>query len=205
LVPPSAKYPFSPHVVIQVQGRECDVLAFDPQAARELLAGSGKRHLRFTYHFLNRYRLLAEILQQQWQTMLNATVTLEGREDDVHFSMVYNTEYLGTAFYNFTPVYMDPNAFLDAFLPGSGGNPSGWTDAEYTRTLSQANSVVGAPERMAKLAECERLLLEHMPVIPIYHDTWRYLSKPFVKGLACNAFDGRSFKYAWIDTNWRRS
>ena len=53
---------------------------------------------------------------------------------------------------------------------------------------------------MRKLAECERHLLKSMPVIPIYHNVWLYLQKPFVRGLEANALDKHPFKYAWIDT-----
>jgi hypothetical protein len=42
-----------------------------------------------------------------------------------------------------------------------------------------------------------------MPVIPVVHNVWRYLQKPFVRGMAGNVLDKHPFKYAWIDTNWR--
>ena len=58
---------------------------------------------------------------------------------------------------------------------------------------------------MKSLANCERHLLESMPVIPIYHNVWRYLQKPFVHRLEPNALDKHPFKYAWTDTNWRPS
>ncbi len=42
-----------------------------------------------------------------------------------------------------------------------------------------------------------------MPLIPMYFDVWAYLRKPYVRGLASNLFDTRSFKYAWIERNWK--
>ena len=59
--------------------------------------------------------------------------------------------------------------------------------------------------RMQRLADCERYLLKSMPVIPIFHNVWLYLQKPFVRGLEGNALDKHPFKYSWIDTNWRPS
>jgi hypothetical protein len=44
-----------------------------------------------------------------------------------------------------------------------------------------------------------------MPFLPQYFDALAYLQKPFVRGLAANLFDMRSFKYAWIDAHWRPS
>jgi ABC-type oligopeptide transport system substrate-binding subunit len=119
--------------------------------------------------------------------------------------MVANADYSGIVYYAFQPVYMDPNPFLDPFITGSGGNPSGWTSAEYAFQLARANATINPAERMAKLARCERLLLSAMPVLPLCHDTWCYLQKPYVQGLSSNPFDIRAFKYAWIDTQWRPS
>ena len=56
---------------------------------------------------------------------------------------------------------------------------------------------------MTKLANCEKLLLRAMPVIPLYYEALNFLQKPFVTGLTSNPFDIRAFKYARIDTTWR--
>jgi hypothetical protein len=56
---------------------------------------------------------------------------------------------------------------------------------------------------MARLAECERQLLQAMPIIPLCHDVNPKLTKPFVKGLGNNLLNREQLKYAWIDTAWR--
>jgi len=69
--------------------------------------------------------------------------------------------------------------------------------------VAEANSTLDAGERMAKQAECERHMLQSMPILPLFHNTWSCLQKPFVRGLPFNLLDLRLFKYASIDTNWR--
>jgi oligopeptide transport system substrate-binding protein len=71
--------------------------------------------------------------------------------------------------------------------------------------LAEANGVTDPATRMRSLADCERHILKSMPVIPIVHNVWRYLQKPFVRGMEGNALDKHPFKYVWIDTNWRPS
>ena len=101
--------------------------------------------------------------------------------------------------------YFDPNPYLDPFLSPGVGNPTGWTDPVFASTLADANRTLNPQERMTRLANCERLLLRGMPIVPLYFDALTYLQKPFVRGLTCNPFDIRAFKYARIDTNWRSS
>jgi ABC-type oligopeptide transport system substrate-binding subunit len=117
--------------------------------------------------------------------------------------MVMDGEYAGLADFAFLPNYFDPNPFLDPFLTVGSGNPTGWTDGEYRTMLADANRTLQPNERMAKLANCERRLLAAMPFIPTYFDKLEYLVKPFVKGLTSNVFDLRSFKYTWIDRDWK--
>ena len=56
---------------------------------------------------------------------------------------------------------------------------------------------------MKRLANSERYMMQFMPVVPLYFDSWSYLQKPFVRGLWMNPGSQPFFKYAWIDTDWR--
>jgi oligopeptide transport system substrate-binding protein len=145
----------------------------------------------------------AELFQQQCQNHLGVRASLHLRELSVHFKMVFDGDYNGIADFAFLPTYYDPNPFLDPFLAPSGGNPAGWTDPGYTSMLKDANLTLDAAERMEKLARCEARLLTAMPCLPLYHDVWAYLQKPFVRGLSSNLFDIRAFKYVRIDSKWR--
>ena len=145
------------------------------------------------------------MMQQQWLRNLGVRVKLVTREFRVHWEMVQQSAFSGIAAFAFLPLYFDPNPFLDPFTSAGPGNPTGWSDAEFTSALASANRTLDARERMAKLADCERRLLTAMPCVPKYFEVWEYLRKPFVRGLKSNVFDTRAFKYAWIDTNWRPS
>jgi ABC-type oligopeptide transport system substrate-binding subunit len=207
LVAPVPDYPAPTSLAVEIDGREYDVLSFDVEAARALLAKAGLGRLEVTYHLpmLPENRERAEMLQQQWLHNLGIRLKLVVREFNVHWSMVLAGEYTGVAEYAFLPLYFDPNPFLDPFVTAGAGNPAGWTDAGYKAMLEDANRTLDHTERLAKLAACERLLLSAMPISPLFIDVWAYLRKPFVRGLTSNLFDTRAFKYAWIDMNWRPS
>jgi ABC-type oligopeptide transport system substrate-binding subunit len=69
--------------------------------------------------------------------------------------------------------------------------------------LFQARPVPDPAERLARLAECERILLRAMPILPLCHDVQPTLRKPFLKGLGRNMLNRQQFKYAWIDRSWK--
>jgi oligopeptide transport system substrate-binding protein len=207
LVAPMPGYRGPDSLIMEIDGTACDVLKFDPEAARALLARTGIRSLDLTFHFpqLPESAPRAEMLRQQWQRNLGIRLRQASRESNVHWSMVLAGEYTGVADYAFLPIYYDPNPFLDPFVTAGTGNPTGWTDEVFRSTLAEANRTLDRRQRMSKLAACEDRLLRAMPLIPIYFDAWAYLRKPYVRGLTSNLFDTRSFKYAWIDRNWRNA
>ena len=213
-VPPIQGYEPPRSLLVNIDGRSFDVLAFDVEGARTLLrkagysAGAGGGPvLEFSFHLpvLPDTKPKAELLQQQWLRNLGVRVKLETREFRVHWTMVQDGAYSGVADFAFLPLYLDPNPFLDPFISSGPGNPSSWNDPEFRAALAAANHTADPNERFKQLAGCERRLLTAMPLLPLYMDTWEYLRKPFVKGLKSNVFDTRAFKYAWIDTNWRPS
>jgi oligopeptide transport system substrate-binding protein len=205
IIPPVSGYPKRASLPVRIDGREYDVLSYSVAGARDLLSKAGVRSLEITYHFplLQETTQSAEMLQQQWLQNLGIRLKLVPREFNAHWTMVLAREYSGIADYAFLPLYFDPNPFLDPFVTAGDANPTGWTDDDYRAMLDEANRTLNHDERMGKLAVCERRLLEAMPFIPMYLESWAYLLKPFVRGLASNLFDTRAFKYAWIDTGWR--
>lgn len=82
LVPPVPGYLPPKNVEVTVDGRRHDVLAFNIEGARALLAkagfdplmGRGNRKLELTYHIaaLSDYKLRGEMLQQQWYRNLGS-------------------------------------------------------------------------------------------------------------------------------------
>jgi oligopeptide transport system substrate-binding protein len=205
LVPPIPGYPAPASVRVDIDGHTHDVLKFDVEAARALLAKAGAGAPAIPYHYgvLPDNAEKAEMLQQQWLHNLGIRLILTPHEFNAHWSMVLSGEYSGLADYAFLPLYFDPNPFLDAFLTPGSGNPTGWTDPAFAPMLAEANRTLDRSERMRRLATCEERLLRGMPLIPMFFDSWAYLCKPFMRGLTSNLFDTRAFKYAWIDKDWR--
>ena len=212
-VPPLPGYRPPERLKIPLQGRTCDVLAYDPATARELLAAAGfpqgrrpdGRRLRINlgYGIRAMGTERSEIVRQSWQRNLGIDVSLAGVEMTVLPQILGSRAYEGLMEVDWNADYADPNAFLSVFTSASTTNPSAWRDRDYDDALAAANAEAEAAVRMRKLADCEMHLLQSMPLLPLYFDKWTYLRKPFVHGLYLDPLDGITFHDAWIDTNWR--
>jgi len=205
LVPPVSGYVAPKNLPVDIDGVDCDVLAFNPRAARELLVkavGSRRLRLEFLNPNLPEAKLVPQLFQQQWRENLGIELILVTQEVQTWIQSIYSHDYsvAGAADYG---GHLDPIWFLDSFTSQSTANTTPWTDPRYDEMLTAARSTVNPGDRLRKLAACERHLLRAMPVLPTYGDVWVYLRKPFVRGFGMNPMDRQQFKYTWIDRNWR--
>jgi ABC-type oligopeptide transport system substrate-binding subunit len=206
LVPPLEMYKPPKKLLIETGGATIDVLAFNPRAARELLRATtetSKLKLEILYPALSDFRMVAEILQQQWRETLGVELIMVTQDVQTWVQTVLSRNYHGVASSGDAGVYMDPSYFLDQFTRVSGASGSDWVDDRYDAMIADARSTPDRTQRWQKLAECERLLIHAMPVLSLSWSVWPFLVKPFVKGLGANLLDRQQLKYAWIDTNWR--
>jgi oligopeptide transport system substrate-binding protein len=199
-VPPLESYRSPQNLQVEINGRTCDVLAYDPRAARELWAGATSAEARhpLPIHYWARAdsHLLAEILQSQWRENLGLETRLMPQESAAYVrTILTDGDYTGVAEEPYNANYPDPYDLLSLYTAAYAN----WSDPEFDRMLASATSIANSTLRMEKLAACEEKLLRAMPLIPLYFDTWVYLERPEVHGLKLNLLGLPGFKYAWID------
>jgi oligopeptide transport system substrate-binding protein len=212
-MPSIAGYSAPQSLPVTIDGVTYDVLAYNPEAARSLLSKAGYPNgigpdgqpfrLEALFPTLPHSRPIVEMLHQQWRRNLNVELKLVLQEFKVWLQNMLATQYSGVAEGGGWPDYLDPKGLFDWFANGSPASGTGYADPVFDGMLEEANAVVDPFTRMQKLADCERHLLKSMPVVPIFHNIWLYLQKPFVRGMEANVLDKHPFKYAWIDTGWR--
>jgi oligopeptide transport system substrate-binding protein len=205
-VPPFPGYDPPTTLPFTLDGQTCDLLSFNPEAARALLAKAGhvgRMRIPFTFPGDAATKELSEIVTQQWHSILNIDCPINVQETAVYWSQTCPMRsYQGIVKDVWTPVVSDPYDFLTQFGPAQYACAA-WVDKKYDGMLAGANSTLNPAERMRKLAEVETYLLRQMPLLPVYYDSWLRLQKPYVRGFPLNRLGWPIFKYAWIDTNWR--
>jgi oligopeptide transport system substrate-binding protein len=174
--------------------------AYDPAAARQLLAeaghagGAGLPAIEIIYANSEILRLVGEVIQQMWQKELGLTVKLANQEKNVVFAARRSGDYqlqLGS----WTADYLDATTFLDMWRSDSGNNQTGWADPAYDALANRADQMADPVARAAVLAEEEARVLDAAPIIPVYYNTHVYLLSPAVKGWSATPMDHTDFRY----------
>ena len=77
-------------------------------------------------------------------------------------------------------------------------NHSGYESAEYDELLKSASLKPAGKDRLNDLLQAEQIMLNDMPVIPLYFYVSQHLIKPWVSGLEGNVMDHHYSKYVKI-------
>ncbi len=173
----------------------------DIAEARRLLAeagypdGKGFPHVELLYNTLEKHKIIAEALQQMWRKNLGVDITLVNEEwkvyiDDQH-SKNFQFQRAG-----WIADYVDPHVFFDLWETGGGNNDSNWGNPDYDRLLHSSLSAPNNAARYAIYQQMEKILIDEMPVIPLFNYTRARLISPRVKGFYSTPLDNYPWKYA---------
>lgn len=175
----------------------------DIEEAKRLLAEAGypggKDFPRMTILFntLDDHRRIGEAIQQMWKTGLGINVELQNMEWKVYLDTRDNGDYeiARAAWVGGS----DMTGYMDIFMSQSGNNSSNWSNTKFDRLVEMSNEIMDNKERIRLIQEAEAILLDEMPVAPIYFYTRNYLVDPRVKNWYTNAVDMRPLKFVYLE------
>jgi oligopeptide transport system substrate-binding protein len=179
-------------------------IPFDPVLAKSLLdeAGFSEENpfpkLEILFNTSEDHRKLALAIQQMWQINLGIEVELVNQEWRVYL----NREMIGDfqiSRAGWIGDYEDPNTFLDLMRPNRGNNKTGWENMEYDALVQKANTINNQAERYELLYKAEEILIENMPVIPLYTYVRAYQLSPDVKGFSPHILDHHHPKFIYLE------
>lgn len=140
-------------------------------------------NLVFLYRNFDTNQKIAQVLQQQWKKVLGFTVKLENCETKVFLDRLQVRDYDFACSY-LRAQYNDEMNILERFKnPKNPKNYPGWHSREYAELLAKACSEKEEKNRKLLMRQAENLLLEEMPLTPLYHASSCYLFQPWVKNL----------------------
>ncbi len=180
------------------------LFSYDPDKGRKLLAeagypgGKGCPPVEILFNTSDTHKLIAEAIQQMWKKELNIDVQLQNQEWKVYIDSQRQLNY-SIGRYAWIGDYLDPNSFMDMMVTGGGNNQTGWSNADYDRMIHEASVESDPVKRMNTFHEAEKLLMEEMPVIPIYFYTRNHLINPRVKGMHPNILDIHPWKHVYLE------
>lgn len=94
--------------------------------------------------------------------------------------------------------YMDPMTFMNLLVTGCGNNDSKYSSKTYDTLIDDANKETDQVKRMALLHNAEKVLMNDMPVVPIFFYSDLTLINPDVKGVIVSPMGYLIFENAYL-------
>lgn len=178
--------------------------AYDPAEAARLLAeagypgGRGLPKLEILYNTSEAHKAIAVLIQTQWKRSLGVDVSLTNQEWAAYLVATRKKNYqVGRAAW--IGDYPDPNTFLDMWVSDGPHNNTGWSNREYDRLIQAAQQEQDTTRRMEFFHRAEQILMDEMPIIPIYSYVTQSMVRPYVQGFYHNIQDVHPLKHIRVD------
>lgn len=146
------------------------------EEAKKLLAeagypdGKGFPKLEVIYNTLQAHQSIAVAVQDMWKKNLGIDVTLRNLERKVQLTEANKHNFVVNRD-GWIADYNDPMTFLDIFITTNGNNYCGYNNPKYDELITAAKHEGDAEKRTAMLHQAEDMLIEDMPIMPIYEYT----------------------------------
>lgn len=166
-------------------------LKFDPEEAKALFEkGLEEEGLTVAdvngkvllYNTDEAHKKIAQAVQQMWKQTLGVDVQLENVDFNVKLAREKAHDFdISRA--GWVGDYSDPMTMMDLFVTGGSFNDSGYSNPKYDELIKTAIQSPDQKVRMDSMKEAEKILMEDMPIVPLYFYTQPYFVNENVKGI----------------------
>ena len=146
-------------------------------------------HMQLLYNTESNHRRLAVAMAAMWREVLGVETELLNQEWQVFLQTRRSRIDTQVFRYGWIGDYNDPYTFAEILESKHGLNDMGYNNPRYDVLLAAAARDGNPVTRMEALAEAERLMLDDMPVIPLYFYVSKQMVKPWVDGFKANIMD----------------
>lgn len=152
----------------------------------------------YSYDANELQRSLAVALQMMWRQTLGVEVPIQSFPARLLGQNKHRGDYR-IAKASWVADYLDATTFLDVFRSDSANNTTNWSSAQYDALLDRGAATADPAERAGLLHRAERLLLNEMPICPLYFYAVAYLQRPGLEGVHRNRLGRIDFSHAgWV-------
>ncbi|BDG42369.1 peptide ABC transporter substrate-binding protein [Saccharococcus caldoxylosilyticus] len=142
---------------------------------------------------------IAQAIQDMWKKNLGVEVKLENAEWAVYIDKLHSGDYqIGRM--GWLGDFNDPINFLELFRDKKGGNnDTNWENPKYKQLLIDSQKEKDPEKRKEMLKQAEAILMDEMPIAPIYFYTNTWVQKDNLKGVEMSGLGDVQFKWAYFE------
>jgi oligopeptide transport system substrate-binding protein len=149
------------------------------------------------YNTSESHKLVAEMVQESWRTVLGIELNLQNQDWAVFQDTRENGNY-DVARGGWLTDFMDPAGLLAIFTTDNAYNDPGYSNAAYDTLMADAQSTTDPATHFAKLYQAEAILMEDLPILPVYYYADIYLIRSTVTGWGRSILGSLDFTHAVI-------
>lgn len=139
---------------------------------------------------------IAEQIRKQWNQAFGIIAKVETLDADAYQQRLATRKYQ-VAHLSSPSLLSDPLVLLQRFEQGNNRrNPTGWEKVEYSQLLKQARHTADLDRRTQLLRQAEAVLIEEMPVIPLFYGTQSFKQSPQLEDVTVSKQGFPDFKWA---------
>lgn len=145
------------------------------------------------------HKRVAQAIQEQWMNTLGVRVSLRGLQHKIYMDALVGRNYdIGLSY--LLAQYADQMSVLDRFKYISNPrNYPGWEHPKYIHYLDASMLAQSEEERFALLSKAEQLILDDMPLTPVFYWTIGALVNPKLY----NVERSKMGSLLWEGVKWR--
>lgn len=176
----------------------------DVTEARRLLKEAGYNSenkfptLTYLYNTKEENQNIAQIIQEMWKENLEINVELKNEEWSEFEKQKMGKKYM-IAKGEESPSYKSPMTFLEMFVSDYYTNESGYSNQKYDKKINEAKKESDNIRKMKLMHEAEDILMDDMPVIPLFFCKNVVCVNSKLKEVHVSPFGYVIFEKAWLE------
>jgi oligopeptide transport system substrate-binding protein len=165
------------------------------EKAKELFAAAGygpdkPLAVEITYNTSENHKKVAVAIAAMWKENLGVDVTLQNQEWGTFQETRDKKQFPDIARHGWIGDYNDANNFLELETAYIGEqNTSAYDNPKFDEMMVQASTETDLEKRGMLLQEAEKVMIQDLPIIPIYFYTTKHAVSPSVEGWVDNVQD----------------
>ncbi|MGL4402504.1 MAG: peptide ABC transporter substrate-binding protein [Fusobacteriaceae bacterium] len=175
------------------------------EEARRLLAQAGYPEgknlpkIKFITTTSQTNKDIAQAMQNMWKKELGVDVEIVTFESKVYWGEMHAGNFdIGSDGWGGS--YPDPMTMMDIFETQNNVKNNRWSNLEYDHLLKENRMTNDQTLRMGNFEKAEKIIMDEMPVMPLYFYQAQYLVNPRIKGIYKNINGHTIFEEAYIET-----